>query len=239
LQNSPAFYMKVKSKERLTSPECEDVVIKLVMEPLPDKILPTFICGQYTRLGLPGLRHPSPSYYAIATEPEQTDCFEFFIKRTDGISRLLSDLDEGAIVTGEGPMGKGYDLNKLIGRDIYLIGVGTGISPLRSVWRSIIRKRDRFDKVFIYAGFLTPLHRLLTDEFESLSNHDIQVNVSVALGKNGWEGPIGYVQEAIQADAPNGSHATACLAGMSAMVDACHETLQNLGFNDRYILLNH
>jgi len=47
------------------------------------------------------------------------------------------------------------------------------------------------------------------------------------------------VQHAIEADAPDGSNAVACLAGMSAMVDACTKTLQNLGFNESRILLNY
>jgi len=230
--------MKVRAKERLTSPACEEEIIKLDLEPVSGSSFPPFICGQYVRLGLPGLKHPSANYFAIATEPEEPGHFEFFIKRQNGISRLLSDLDVGSTVEGEGPMGKGYDLNKLLHRNIYLIGVGTGISPLRSVWRSIIRRRHQFGEVCIYAGFLTPLHRLLTDEFDALDNHNIQVNVSVSFGKNEWDGPIGYVQEALQTDAPNGSGATACLAGMSTMVDACRETLQNLGFDDHYILLN-
>jgi len=39
-------------------------------------------------------------------------------------------------------------------------------------------------------------------------------------------------------DQPDSSNSVVCLAGMSAMVDACKETLQNLGFDDSRILLN-
>jgi len=239
LKRFSSYHMKVKSNIRLTSPECEDLVVKLDLQSIKGEQLPPFICGQYVRLGLPGLKHPAPAYFAIATEPEERNHFEFVIKRVDGIARLLTDLEEGALVEVEGPMGRGYDLTGHEHRDIYLIGVGTGIAPLRSIWRSIIRRRQDFGKVAIYAGFLTPLHHLLTDEFESLSEHNIQVSVSVTLSRNNWDGTIGYVQDAIRVDAPDGSNATACLAGMSAMVDSCRETLQNLGFDDRHILLNH
>lgn len=224
---------------RLTSPECKDVVTKMDLLPVKGTELPPFICGQYVRLGLPGLKRPAPEYFAIATEPEERGHFEFVIKRREGISRLLADLEERALVEVEGPMGKGYDLAGHEHRDIYLVGVGTGIAPLRSIWRSIIRRRQDFGKVAIYAGFLSPMHHLLTDEFESLSEHNIQVSVSMSLSKDDWDGPIGFVQDVIRADAPDGSNAIACLAGMSAMVDSCRETLQNLGFDDRHILLNH
>jgi len=231
--------MRVKSKERLTSADCDDVVVKLDVEPLPGESLSPVVSGQLVRLGLPTLKHPSPGYFAIASNPEERNHYEFVIKRTNGIAKLLADIEAGGLVEVEGPMGRGFDLSSHRGRDIYLIGVGTGIASLRSVWRYIISHRADFGRVSIYAGFLTPLHRLLTDELDSLGAHRIEVSVSLTLGGKDWNGPIGYVQDAIRADAPNGLNATACLSGMNAMVDACRETLQNLGFDDEHILLNH
>ncbi|MES0372161.1 MAG: hydrogenase, partial [Mariprofundaceae bacterium] len=93
-------------------------------------------------------------------------------------------------------------------------------------------------KVSIYAGFLTPLHSLLTDEMAALSNYNIDISISVATGSDDWNGAIGFVQDALLADHPNSENSVVCLAGMSVMVDACKETLQNLGFDDSRILLN-
>ena len=118
------------------------------------------------------------------------------------------------------------------------VGVGTGIAPLRSVWQSLIRRRTEYGKVAIYAGFLTPMHRLLTDELDSLAKHGIDVSVTVDTADDNWDGPIGYVQDALTSDHPAGANAVACLSGMSAMVDACRKTLQNYGFDESRILLN-
>ncbi|MDX8411309.1 MAG: hydrogenase [Mariprofundaceae bacterium] len=239
MPESLPYRMRVKSKERLTSAECDDVVVKLDIEPMPGESLQPAVSGQLVRLGLPALRDPSPGYFAIASSPDERRHYELVIKRTSGIGKLLADIEPGALVEVEGPMGSGFDLSVHHGRDIYLVGVGTGIASLCSVWRSIINHRGDFGKVAIYAGFLTPLHRLLTDELDALGEHNIQVNVSLTLGGDDWDGPIGYVQDAIKTDVPDGQNATACLSGMNAMVDACRETLQNLGFDDEYILLNH
>lgn len=231
--------MRVTSSGRLAMPECSDVVIKLVLEPMPGEKLQPFISGQVVRLGLPGLKRPSPGYFAIASEPENDCHYEFVIKLADGISKTISDMEPGARVEVDGPMGKGFDIGSYQGSDVYLLGVGTGIAPLRSVWRSIIRQRENYGKVAIFAGFLTPLHQLLTDEMDALSEYAIEVNVSVTTGDESWDGPIGFVQDALSEHAPSGENTIACVAGMSTMVDACTETLQNLGFNDDHILLNH
>lgn len=219
-------------------PECDDVVIKLDIAPWKDEEVRPFVCGQIVRLGMPGLKRPGPGYFAIASEPEEPGYYEFVIKRTGGISAMLADLEPGARIEVDGPMGKGFDLTPFKGFDIYLLGVGTGIAPLRSVWRSIVRHREDYGEISIYAGFLTPMHRLLTDEMESLSQHSINTNVSVTTGDESWDGSIGFVQQALLEHHPSGEKAVACIAGMSAMVDACNETLHNLGFNDEHILLN-
>jgi len=231
--------MRVKDSELLSSPESGETIIRLEIGPARGEALDAFIPGQIARLGLPGLKDPQPGYFAIASEPARSDAFEFVIKHRPGIAALLAGLEPGAAVEVEGPMGLGFDLTAHTGKDVYLIGVGTGVAPLRSVWRHLISHREEYGRVAIYCGFLTPCHRLLTDELDSLSEHDIEVSVSVTNGSEDWNGPIGYVQDTLRQDAPSGENSIACLAGMNAMVDACRETLHTLGFDDSHILLNY
>lgn len=230
--------MRVKENLRMTPPDCKDTVVELTLEPV-DGQLESFRPGQFVRIGLPRVSDPAPGYFAIASCAIEPENYQFFIKSAGPLSAYLCDIEPGALVDVEGPMGKGFDLEPYAGCDIYLIGVGTGLAPLRSVWHSILRNRERYGRVAIYAGFLTELHQLLTDELTDLAEHHVEVSITLEMGGDNWAGPIGYVQHALEADAPNGSNAVACLAGMSAMVDACTETLQNLGFNDDRILLNH
>ena len=238
MQKSSPYYMRVKENRRLTDPACTDVVVELTLEPEAGGALQPFLPGQFVRLGIPEVTDPAPAYFAIASSPEGAEAYELFVKCTGGIASYLCELKPGAQLEVEGPMGKAFDLTPFKGCDVYLIGVGTGIAPLRSVWGHIIRHRGDYGKVAIYAGFLTPLHHLLTDELDALAEHDIDVSVTLETAHENWNGPIGYVQDALMADAPSGRNAVACLAGMSTMVDACTETLHNLGFNDSRILLN-
>ena len=238
MQQSSTYRMRLKDNVRITDPACEDIVVKLTLETLGGTAVQPFISGQYVRIGIPDVKDPAPAYFAVASSPYETSCYEIVIKRGTSMANYLAELTPGAEVEIEGPMGKGFDLSPFKGSDVILMGVGTGISPLRSVWNTIIEQRSDFGKVTIYAGFLTPLHSLLTDEMTSLSEHNIEVNISVATGGGDWNGAIGYVQDALLADHPSGENSVACLAGMSAMVDACSETLQNLGFDDSRILLN-
>ncbi len=236
---SSVFRMRVKANERMTDAACDDCVTSLKLVPVGRNRAPAFRPGQFVRIGIPGADSPPPAYFAIASDPRDLSHYEFFIKCSGPLAEYLCRIRTGEELEVEGPLGKGFAIDRYPGMDVYLIGVGTGIAPLRSVWHQIIADRDRYGRVAIYAGFLTPLHRLLTDELEALSEHRIEVTVTLEVGHDSWDGPIGFVQHALEADAPDGSNAVACLAGMSAMVDACRQTLQNLGFDDSRILLNY
>jgi len=238
LQEFPPYRMRIGQSERLSDAACEHSVVRLTLEPEPGQALKPFVTGQFLRVGIPDVRQPAAAYFSIANAPEGAMHYELVVKQAGGIGSYLCDQGPGTELEVEGPMGKGFDLSPFIGSDVYLIGVGTGIAPLRSVWQNLIRHRGDYGKVTIYAGFLTPLHRLLTDELDSLAEHDIDVSVTVDSADDNWDGPIGYVQDALTNDHPDGNNAVACLAGMSAMVDACRKTLQNHGFDDSRILLN-
>jgi len=238
VQQSSTYRMQLKERVCLTDVACDEQIIKVSIAPLSGDVLQTFIPGQYVRMGIPKLKEPAPAYFAVASSPNDKDAYEFVIKCVSGMAQKLSELDLGSQVEIEGPMGKGFDLSAFKGKDVILMGVGTGIAPLRSVWRALIQQRENYGKISIYAGFLSTVHRLLTDEMGDLSDHDIDVSISLTTGHEDWSGPVGYVQHALEDDAPSGENTVVCLAGMSVMVDACTQTLHNLGFNDDHILRN-
>ncbi|MDQ6992395.1 MAG: FAD-binding oxidoreductase [Mariprofundus sp.] len=239
MHNSSAYHMRVKENIHMIDPACQETVMQLTLTSKDGSPVPAFTAGQYVRLSIPSLKDPAPGYFAIASGPDSRSSYEFYIKEAGPLSSYLCAMEPSTQLEVEGPMGKGFNLDNHKGMDIYLIGVGTGIAPLRSLWKHIICHRSDYGKVIIYAGFRSALHQMLTDELMELSNYDIEVSITLETGHDSWDGPIGYVQHALQADAPDSAHAVACLAGMSAMVDACTETLQQLGFDENNILLNY
>lgn len=239
MSHPSSFHLRLSQKERLTDPSCDDVVIKLTFMALPHQKLPSFTAGQCVRMSLLSQPDMQSSYFAIASSPYDSSCYEFVIKGVNQLSNALIELAPGEEVEVEGPMGKGFDLSGYKGRNLILMGVGTGIAPLRSLWLDIIQHREDYGHISIYAGFLSAMHHLLTDELDSLAEHDIQVSVSLATGHDDWHGPVGYVQQALESDSPSPENTVVCLAGMNVMVDACMETLQGQGFEQDQILLNY
>jgi len=238
LSNPAPFLIRLKQNEQLTDPTCDDVVVKLSFAALPGMVLPLFTAGQYVRLWLPNQPELKDAYFAIASNPHDTTTYDFVIKGMHPLSNALVVLETGQDVSIEGPMGKGFDLSQHTGKNVILMGVGTGIAPLRSLWLDLIERRNQYEKISIYAGFMSATHHLLTDELINLEDHDIEVCVSLTTGHDEWEGPVGYVQHALEDHHPKPDNTVVCLAGMNVMVDACTVTLLELGFNEQQILLN-
>ncbi len=238
MQHSSPFRMKLKARHRLTDPKCQDTVMQITLAPVAGESLRDFSHGQCMRIGIPRTRRPAPAYFAIASSPEEEDGYDFIVKQTGGMADYLCRMEKGGEVELDGPMGKGFDISRMRGRNVILVGVGTGIAPLRSVWRSIVRHRNDFGNVSIHAGFLTSLHCLMMEETDALHEHDIDVYTTLTHQDEGWNGPIGYVQKSLERVAPSPENAIVCLAGMTAMIEGCTEVLSGLGFDNDQILLN-
>jgi len=196
----------------------------------------SFTTGQFATLSLPG--EEKGAYFAIASSPEEKEYVEFLVKKTAGISEQLVQLKPGNPVTVEGPLGKGFPLDQFKGKHLLLIGVGTGIAPLRSVFRSIVRRRSDFRYVHLYYGALTPAHFFYRDEIRELRKKDIQVILTATTGDGDWAGRTGFVQAHLEEAIPDPAKSIAFLVGMKEMVEQTRGELIRLGLKPDQILLN-
>lgn len=195
-----------------------------------------FTPGQFLQVYAPS---GEASYFAIASAPGERH-YDLLVKRANGCSMELFDLPIGAVVRVVGPQGKGFPLAPHAGRDVLLIGVGTGIAPLRSVLGWALARRAEFGRVILLHGVLTPRHWCYEGEFPAwrAAGVDARVTVTSAGDDASWSGPIGFVQDLLPALDLNPAHTVACLVGMKDMVAANTTILRAMGVPPDQILLN-
>ncbi|MBI1821281.1 MAG: hypothetical protein HY036_00365 [Nitrospirae bacterium] len=196
-----------------------------------------FNTGQFVMLSL--THEEKGAYFAIASAPEENESLDFLIKKTSGIGEKLLNRKVGDIVRLEGPLGKGFPIDQYKGKHLLLIGVGTGIAPLRSVYRSVILRRSDFRYVHLYYGVLTPAHFCHREEIRELRKKDIQVFLTVTTPDADWAGRTGFVQNHFAEAAPDPENSVALLAGMKEMIDQSREELLRIGFKPDQILINY
>lgn len=196
-----------------------------------------FIPGQVIVLSLPGMK---PAYFAIASAPEEQEYLDVLIKNGKGTSGAIYDLNVGAEIDVSNPTGKGFPLDNHKGKHLLLISVGTAIAPMRSVLRSLLRRRGEFGEVTLFQGVLTPNHFPYEDEMEDWGRQGIQVYRTVTFPENtGWTGYSGFVQGVLEEVRPNPHNTIVYLAGMKEMIEQTTELLIRLGFKPEEIHLNY
>ena len=109
--------------------------------------------GQFTMIGLEVNGKPLMRAYSLAS-PNYADELEFFsIKVADGpLTSKLQHLKVGdKVIVGQKPVGTLLLDNLLAGKNLYLLGTGTGLAPFLSLIRDP-EAYERFERVVLMHG---------------------------------------------------------------------------------------
>jgi len=193
-----------------------------------------FVPGQFLQVHTPA---GESSYFAIASAPGEP-YYELLVKRAQGASKALFELPIGTVLDVVEPQGRGFPLTEHAGRDVLLIGVGTGIAPLRSVLWWTLSRPEAFGRLILLYGVLTPPHWCYRDDFQAWRHAGVDVRVTVTSGDASWTGPVGFVQDLLPALDLAPSNTVACLVGMKDMINANTAWLKAAGIPSERILLN-
>jgi ferredoxin-NADP reductase len=152
---------------------------------------------------------------------------------------LFEGLPEGGQVTASGPYGRFCLMPADANRRYLLIGTGTGITPYRAMLPLIeALMRDRGVEVVLLQGARTPDELLYGDEFRAFAQAHpgfrylpcLSRELPAAGSPHAHEDvQHGYVQNALEALAPDAQRDIAYLCGNPNMVDACFEALKAAG----------
>src|SRR3982074_1660853 len=176
--------------------------------------------------------------YSIASPPSGNGHIAFCLNRVqDGfMSNHLCSLDEGAIITFQGPFGD-FILRPPL-RDTIFIATGTGIAPFRSMlpWLLADPARHQQKHFWLLFGSRSKADIYYHDEFRRLAEHaNFHYLPTLSRGAPEWQGLRGYVQESVPNIAQGRTDMHAYICGLDKMVKANRELLKSLGWDRKSI----
>jgi sulfhydrogenase subunit gamma (sulfur reductase) len=196
----------------------------------------TFVPGQVAILKVP---EEAPAYFAFASAPDDSE-LEFLVKQKVGASNVIFDMHEGDLIELVGIVGHGFSLEQQQGRDLVFVAMGTGVAPLRSALRHVLKRKSDFGQLVVLYGARTPEDFCYRDETDSWGDAGVELKQVISRPDgHDWSGPTGYVQSLLDNVLPNLTSPVALICGSLQMITETRETLGSMGFKPDEILTNY
>lgn len=195
-----------------------------------------FRAGQVAVLSVGDAR---PGYFALASAPEDRDV-EFLVKKNEGVSALIYDMQVGDRVSLVEIVGNGFALEQQQGKDMVFVAMGTGVAPLRSALRQVLKHKNEYGKLVVLYGARTPKSFCYSEEAEVWEDSGVELRRVISRPDgHDWSGSTGYVQSLLDHVLPDLGSPVALVCGSRDMIDQTKARLLKMGFRAEDILTNY
>lgn len=195
-----------------------------------------FLAGQFMMVTVPGL---GEAPFTPSSDPHNKEQIEFTIMRAGSVTKKLHSMKEGDSVGLRGPFGKPYPLKSFHGKDVYVIGGGVGLAPLRALLLALSHELDHLNKVEVRFGARTPSDISYKSQIEEWKKwNKTKIQISVDSSEPGWMGNVGLVTTILKDGDINVANGVAILCGPPIMMKFANRRLRDMGFADNTIYLS-
>jgi len=195
-----------------------------------------YIPGQFAELSIFG-KGECP--IGIASSPTEKGSIKFTIKRMGEVTQAFHASDVGAIIGVRGPLGNGWPVEEMKGKNIVIIGGGFAFSTLRSLVTYILDEINRanYGKLMVIYGNRNSGEVLYKEDLKQWEKRDdIELVLTIDQPEEGWTKKVGFVAPVVKEVAPSPKNAVALVCGPPIMIKTTIAVLEELEFKDDQIL---
>ncbi|HEX6869167.1 MAG TPA: 4Fe-4S dicluster domain-containing protein [Candidatus Limnocylindrales bacterium] len=183
--------------------------------------------GQFVMAALPAF-----SAAPISVSRFRRDGLDLTVRAAGPATRALTQLERGATLGLRGPLGRGWPVREIEGRDVIIVAGGIGLAPLRPLLDACLARRERIGSLRLYLGARTPGDRLYVAELGRLAGRgDIEITETVDRAGADWFGRVGIVTQLFDRTTWDGANAVAFVCGPERMMQATADVLHDRGID--------
>jgi NAD(P)H-flavin reductase len=195
-----------------------------------------YIPGQFAEISLIG-KGECP--IGIASSPTEEGSIKFTIKKMGTVTTAFHNCEVGDVVGVRGPLGNGWPIEEMKGKNIVVIGGGFAFSTLRSLVTFLLDDKYRKDykEIIVIYGNRDAGEVLYQEDLENWKKrNDIKVILTIDREEEGWEEKVGFVAPVVKEVGPSADNAIAVVCGPPIMIKTTIAVLEELKFKDEQIL---
>jgi NAD(P)H-flavin reductase len=194
----------------------------------------TFIPGQVGQLSVFGV---GESTFVINSSPTRKDYLQFSVMRVGEVTTRLHQLQPGDQIGVRAPLGNGFPLEKLKGKNIVFIGGGIGMAPLRTLFVYMLDNRKDFKDISLLYGARSPADLTYKAELpEWVARKDVNTVLTIDNPSEAWEHKVGLIPNVLLEMNPKPKNTVAITCGPPIMIKFTLQALKKLGFEDENIM---
>jgi sulfite reductase subunit B len=151
--------------------------------------------GQFIQISIFGIGEAPIS---ISSSPFNKTTIGICVRKAGDVTSAIHKLEKGSFLGIRGPLGNGFPVEEMKGKDLLFVAGGLGLAPLRSLINYVLEKRDDFAKITILYGAKNPGEMLFTEELELWKTRkDIELDITVDKPDDDWSGKSGVITRLI------------------------------------------
>lgn len=193
--------------------------------------------GQVAQISVFGVGEATIS---ITSSPTRRGLLEFSVKRVGRLTSALHQMEVGEKVGIRGPYGNYFPYEDLAGKDLFFIGGGIGLAPLRSLIDFVLAEENRakYGRVEILYGARSVDDLCFKEDiFKRWATYpDTVVHTTIDRAEPGWNGHVGFVPSFLEEVNPTPHNKYAITCGPPVMIKFVLAALEKLGFKDGQII---
>ncbi len=221
-------------KARLTDVIEESPLIKTFVL-FPEKEF-SFRTGQFIELSVDGI---GEAPFTPSSSPLISDKLEVTVMKTGYVTEYMHNLKPGVNMGIRGPYGRGYPIDKFLGKEVLILGGGCGLAPIRSLLYALEAVKDKLIKVSLCYGSRTPADCIYKPLFERLNNTEkFEAYRTVDKADSDWDGSVGVATTLLDKINISISNSVAVVCGPPIMMKFGTIRLLELGYRNDQIYLS-
>ena len=196
-----------------------------------------FKVGQFMDLTVPGVVEAP---FTPSSNHKVKERLDFTIMRAGRLTEFLHQTKVGDVIGVRGPYGTAYPLNDFKSKELFIVGGGVGLAPLRALLYALFNDIKSYKKIILKYGARTPKDIVYKKEIESwkLKGEHVDTEITVDVCDETWKGNVGLVTTILKNLKLDMNNAVAIVCGPPIMMKFVTFKLLDLGFKDSQTYLS-
>ena len=160
------------------------------------------------------------------------------IRNVGTVTKAITSLKKGDYLFVRGPYGHGFPMLDLKGKDLMIVGGGTGVAPLRGIVQYAQAHRSMFGNVSLYLGFRTVDDLLFKNDLKQWEKQ-FDFNLTLDNPPKKWKYAKGVVTPLVEKAKINKENTVGITVGPPIMMKFVIQSFKKLGMKDDQIFLSY